>query len=96
MTNPSNLTVEELLNYPENSQEYIEALSKSVYALIDELEVFRKEEASLLKRIEVLEEEVYFRNEFISELLQACKRTTICKELINFIRTTLENSDIEF
>lgn len=56
--------------------------------LLLELETCKEQE-------EILQEQVYFRDEFIESILEA---TNVCKnkrELVAYIKTTLENSYIE-
>jgi hypothetical protein len=44
---------------------------------------------------ERLREQIYFRNEYIEQVVQTSKTTTKHKDLAKFIEITLENSYIE-
>jgi len=96
MSIPSNLSLTELLKYPDSTQDYLNMLRNSVDDLLDYNIELEKENDSLYRRNEILEEEVYFRNDFIDTILKACKNTTRHKELVKFIELTLQNSCIEF
>jgi vacuolar-type H+-ATPase subunit I/STV1 len=47
------------------------------------------------KQIEILEEQVSFRNNFIEQVLEACNTLSTKKELVKFIKNSLEQSYIE-
>ena len=88
---PSNFTLEEVFkfsNLPEPVRSKIEMALES----ITELEAENKR---LLKREELLEEQIYFRDEFIRSTEERCKTATKCRELVKDILTELENSYIE-
>jgi hypothetical protein len=90
---PSNYTFEEVLHfYPGEMSETLLLLAWSEVDIRINLE---KEVEIQRRHIERLEEQIYFRDEYIREVLKACDETTKIKDLKNFIKVTLENSYIE-
>lgn len=90
---PSNYTFEEILHF--YSKEFSDDVLSRAWKEVEEKRELEKEVERLHKYIERLEEQVYFRNEYIKEVLKACDEVTKIKDLKNFIKVTLENSYIE-
>lgn len=88
---PSNFTLEEILGMLE-LPDTLKSLLKQQLAKEVELS---EEIQTLYKRIEILEEQVYFRDEFIESTITSCKSTTKHKDLVKEIREALEDSYIE-
>lgn len=90
---PSSYTFEEVLHF--YSREFSEdTLAKAWEYVQDKIEL-EKEVIQQRKYIERLEEQVYFRNEWIGEVLKESESATKVKELKAYIKTSLENSYIE-
>jgi hypothetical protein len=88
---PSNFTLEEVFkfsNLPASLRNKIEEALETITTL-------EKENTRLLKCEEILEGQIYFRNEFIRSVKERCKTATKCKELVKDILTELEDSYIE-
>jgi len=88
---PSNFTLEEVFKFstlPESVRSKIEIALESIIEL-------EKENERLLKREEILEEQLYFRDEFIRSVEERCKTATKCRELVKDILTELDDSYIE-
>lgn len=88
---PSNFTFEEVVRYTKLPEPLRQKLEDILNQVVD----LENENARLLKREEKLEEEVYFRNEFITSVVAQCAATTRHKDLVAGITTELENSYIE-
>lgn len=91
MNTPSNYTLDEIVRYT--------SIPDDVRALVDQacdrIRQLEHEVACLRKSEEILQEQVYFRNEYIEQVVDMVKNTTKHKELAKFIEVTLENSYIE-
>ena len=88
---PSNFSIEEILKYGSFTEEVKLACEKLFYQIIE----LDEENNALTKRNELLEEEIYFRNEFIRSTKERCETATKCKELVKDILTELDDSYIE-
>ncbi len=88
---PSNFSFEEVVKYS-NIPELIRLKLDDVLLQIHNLET---ELAEVNKQNERLNEQVYFRNEFITSVMEQCNKTTRHKVLVKGILTELENSYIE-
>ncbi len=76
-------------------QQNISKIEEQFTALTDSIESYQQERSFLNKQVEILEEQCYFRDTFIEQVLEACKITATKKELVKFITNTLQNSYIE-
>jgi hypothetical protein len=91
MNIPSNYSLEEIVKYVDLPEPVRKLLEEAAFKII-ELE----KEVKAFDRIEErLREQIYFRNEYIEQVVQASKTTTKHKDLAKFIEITLENSYIE-
>lgn len=90
---PSNYTFEEVLTF--YGKEFSDDVLSKAIAYIDSKIALEKEVEQQRKYIERLEEQVYFRNEWIEEVVKEAESATKVKELKNFIKVSLENSYIE-
>lgn len=91
MNIPSNYSLEEIVKYvnlPEPVRKLLEEAAFKIIELEKEVKAFDRIE-------ERLREQIYFRNEYIEQVVQASKTTTKHKDLAKFIEITLENSYIE-
>jgi hypothetical protein len=91
MNIPSNFSLEEIIKYcslPEEAKNLIEQM-------YDKIVNVDKENDALTKRNELLEEQIYFRDEFIRSTKERCESVTKCKELVKDILTELDDSYIE-
>jgi hypothetical protein len=91
MSIPSNFTFEEVVKYsniPEELRLHLDAILSHVGKL-------EKDVAWLTKREEQLEERLYFRDEFITSVMIRCENTTSHKELVQQIKTELDDSYIK-
>lgn len=91
MNIPSNYSLEEIVKYvdlPEPVRKLLEEAAFKIIELEKEVKAFDRVE-------ERLREQIYFRDEYIEQVVQASKTTTKHKELAKFIEITLENSYIE-
>lgn len=88
---PSNFSIEEVLKFAD--------LPAGLASLIEEqFEKVAKAEKELERiegRVEHLQEQLYFRNEYIESVLKEAKQAKKCKELVSFIEFEFENSYIE-
>lgn len=76
-------------------QNNIDKVQEQFTKLTDEVSAYKEYVQFLNRQVEILEEQVSFRDTFIVQVLEACKTISIKKELVKFITTTLENSYIE-
>jgi hypothetical protein len=91
MNIPSNYSLEEIVKYVDLPEPVRKLLEEAAFKII-ELE----KEVKAFDRIEErLREQIYFRDEYIEQVVQASKTTTKHKDLAKFIEITLENSYIE-
>jgi hypothetical protein len=91
MNIPSNYSLEEIVKYVDLPEPVRKLLEEAAFKII-ELE----KEVKAFDRIEErLREQIYFRNEYIEQVVQTSKTTTKHKDLAKFIEITLENSYIE-
>lgn len=88
---PSNFTIEEILKYANLGYELRDKLTDVVDSILSLQEELRLAQ----NRIEVIEEDIYFRDEFIKSVLVSCDTTTKHKDLVQEIKLELENSYIE-
>ena len=91
MNIPSNYSLEEIVKYidlPESVRKLLEEAAFKIIELEKEVKAFDRTE-------ERLREQIYFRDEYIEQVVQASKTTTKYKDLAKFIEITLENSYIE-
>ena len=88
---PSNFTLEEVFKFSDLPA----SLRNKIEEALETITTLEKENTRLLKREEILEEQIYFRNEFISSVEERCKTATKCRELVKDILTELDNSYIE-
>ena len=91
MNIPSNYSLEEIIKYvdlPEPVRKLLEEAAFKIIELEKEVKAFNRIE-------ERLREQIYFRDEYIEQVVQASKTTTKHKDLAKFIEITLENSYIE-
>ena len=91
MNIPSNFSLEEVVKYAEMPEEVRVSLS-SIFNTIGELQ---RRITQFEKHEEILEEQLYFRDEFIRSIVERCKYATKCKELVKDILLELDNSYIE-
>ena len=87
----SNFSVEEIVKYAEMP----EGVRDSISTIFDTIKSLENEIQILNRNNELLSEAVGLRNEFIEQVLLACKDTTKHKELVKQIRDDLESSSIE-
>lgn len=88
---PSNYSLEEIIKYIDLPDPVRKLLEEAAFRIIDlELEV-----KSFSRVEELLREQIYFRDVYIEQVVQASKETTKHKDLAKFIEITLENSYIE-
>ena len=91
MNIPSNYSLEEIVKYVDLPEPVRKLLEEAAFKII-ELE----KEVKAFDRIEErLREQIYFRDEYIEQVVQTSKTTTNHKDLAKFIEITLENSYIE-
>jgi hypothetical protein len=91
MNIPSNYSLEEIVKYVDLPEPVRKLLEEAAFKII-ELE----KEVKAFDRIEErLREQIYFRDEYIGQVVQTSKTTTKHKDLAKFIEITLENSYIE-
>jgi hypothetical protein len=91
MNIPSNYSLEEIVKYVDLPEPVRKLLEEAAFKII-ELE----KEVKAFDRIEErLREQIYFRDEYIEQVVQTSKTTTKHKDLAKFIEITLENSYIE-
>ena len=91
MNIPSNYSLEEIVKYvalPEPVRKLLEEAAFKIIELEKEVKAFDRME-------ERLREQIYFRDEYIEQVVQTSKTTTKHKDLAKFIEITLENSYIE-
>jgi hypothetical protein len=91
MNIPSNFSLEEIIKYcslPEEARRLVEQLHDKIIDM-------DKENNYLTKENEKLEEQIYFRDEFIRSTKERCETATKCKELVKDILTELDDSYIE-
>ena len=91
MNIPSNYSLEEIVKYvdlPETVRKLLEEAAFKIIELEKEVKAFDRIE-------ERLREQIYFRDEYIEQVVQTSKTTTKHKDLAKFIEITLENSYIE-
>jgi hypothetical protein len=91
MNIPSNYSLEEIVKYvdlPEPVRKLLEEAAFKISELEKEVKAFDRIE-------ERLREQIYFRDEYIEQVVQTSKTTTKHKDLAKFIEITLENSYIE-
>jgi hypothetical protein len=91
MNIPSNYSLEEIVKYvalPEPVRKLLEEAAFKIIELEKEVKAFDRIE-------ERLREQIYFRDEYIEQVVQTSKTTTKHKDLAKFIEITLENSYIE-
>lgn len=91
MTIPSNFSLSEYLKYGDLPIEVKDKLQP----VIDKVSEIETQLEFANKREEILKEQLYFRDEFITSVINKCKTETRCKELVKDILTELENSYIE-
>jgi hypothetical protein len=70
-------------------------IKQKLQSFIDKISDVETELEEANKEIERLEEQLYFRNEFITSVKIRCENATRCKELVKDILTELEDSYIE-
>jgi hypothetical protein len=88
---PSNYSLEEICKYVDLPEPVRKLLEEAAFKII-ELE----KEVKAFDRIEErLREQIYFRDDYIEQVVQTSKTTTKHKDLAKFIEITLENSYIE-
>lgn len=90
---PSNYTFEEVLHF--YSRELSEDILSRAWKEVEEKKAIEQELERLRKHVERLEEQVYFRDEWIREVLKEADSATKVKGLKTFITVSLENSYIE-
>jgi hypothetical protein len=91
MNIPSNFSNEEIVKYvsmPEEARVVIEQLANELISWKEQVRSFSKLE-------EQLHEQIYFRDTFIEQVIEACKTTTKHKDLVKYIKNTLAESYIE-
>ena len=64
-------------------------------SFLAQLQKIQKDIEGFNRTKELLQEQIYFRNEYIGNIQEACKTTTKHKDLVRYINTQLENSYIE-
>jgi hypothetical protein len=92
MNIPSNFSLQEVIKYaemPEVVRDSVASIFDTVIELQEQLRVSEK-------RQEVLEDQLYFRDEFIRSTMERCENTTKHKDLVRQIKTELYDSCIEF
>ena len=90
---PSNYTFEEVLHF--YSRELSDDILSRAWKEVEDKVNLEKELVRLRKHVERLEEQLYFRDEWIEEVVKEAEASTKIKELKAFIKTSLENSYIE-
>ncbi len=90
---PSNYTFEEVLHF--YSREISEDILLRAWKYVEEKIKLEQEVEQQRKYIEKLEEQVYFRNEWIEGVVKEAETATKVKELRSYIKVSLENSYIE-
>ena len=88
---PSNFSLIEIIKYaemPDNIRHSMSTVLDSIKEMQDDLHTANK-------RIELLEESVYERDEFIQDVLTLSKSTTNHKDLTNRIKVCFEEYNIE-
>ena len=91
LDNISNLSDKEFIKYciqDENVKIRVESLLDSLKELEEEIESERK-------RIEILSEQITFRDEFIEFVMKKCNESGSKKDLVKQIKLALDNSYIE-
>jgi len=91
MTIPTNFTLEEVLKYADMD----EKTRNRLYEVLRQVNEKEKEIKSLNRRIEVVEEQWHFCQDYIELVVEATKTTTKHKDLVKVINSELENSYIE-
>jgi hypothetical protein len=91
MNIPSGFSVEEIFKYCVIPDEVRTALQP----IFDRASEQEEEIRSLIKHIEVIEEQLHFRDDFIRSTQARCESATRCKELVKAILTELDDSYIE-
>lgn len=90
---PSNYTFEEVLHF--YSREMSDEVLSRAWKEVEEKINIEKELERQRKYIERLEEQLYFRDEWVKEVVKEAEAATKVKELRAFIKTSLANSYIE-
>jgi predicted DNA-binding protein YlxM (UPF0122 family) len=88
---PSNFSLTEIIKYaemPDNIRHSISTVLDSIKEMQDDLHTANK-------RIELLQENIYFRDAFIEDVLRLTKTTTKHKDLVARINICFEESNIE-
>ena len=91
MNIPSNYTPEEIVKYC-NLPVEAEAV---VNSLVDRIIALEAEVKQLNKADEINSEQLYFRDEFIGQVLHAIQINSTYKDLVKEIKSCLDNSYIE-
>jgi hypothetical protein len=91
MNIPSNYSLEEIVKYVDLPEPVRKLLEEAAFKIIE----LEKEVKAFDRMEERLREQIYFRNEYIEQVVQTSKTTTKHKDLAKFIEITLENSYIE-
>ncbi len=90
---PSSYTFEEVLHF--YSRELSDDILSRAWKYVEERIELEKEVEKQRKYIERLEEQLYFRDEWIGEVVKEAESATKVKELRSYIKVSLENSYIE-
>jgi len=90
---PSNYTLEEIIKY--HGDLIPEQIQSAIYSKFDEIDANKRELEQANKRIEYLNEQIYFRDEFIGQVQDTLKRETRATDIKKVILNNLENSYIE-
>ena len=88
---PSNFTPEEVIKYANMD----ESVRRATEVIFDKILEQQAEITSLYKQLEIVEEQVGFRQDFIRQVMELCKSTTKHRELVKEITIALDNSYIE-
>jgi len=93
------LTPAEYVKYKLEKDVQLQNVSAIVESFIDattQLAELRAETVKAHRKEEILSEQIYFRDEFITAVIAACNSSSENKKsLVKFIKTLLENSYIE-